>query len=705
MTLRTQVKAAAPDPEAEERAREEERKLLAEKFDIILNKLDAIDRLESVQERLMDRLENVDSQLDALDDKRVQMYGGEKARKPKKTIPAQTVVYDMQRGTAILQSLEEYYKKNGAPKTPQYTTVYDQKTQTAKLVFWNHYLRDFQAADLEARKPKPVPSFTMVYDKDNKAARLMLMDQYMKTHKMPKQDYAAVYDPVAKGVKLVFWKMYKEQYLPEDLAARKPKAIPHYTEDTSGKCETTIEANASKQVEVKQETQIEENTSKQVEVKQETQIEANTAKQVESKKETQVVLQAVKLQPAIKDKSIPHYTAVYNKEKQSVELMTWDKYLSTHKAPPCPSYAAVYDEKTKGIKLVFWNQYVEQYLPKDLRARKGIKEEKPPSEKKSPATKKAAKPSLPEYTCVYDPKTKSVKLELLEKYQRENPPKWKQAYAAVYDGPSQSVKLLFWKQYEESFLAKDSVAKDSAAKKPKDLAAKKSKPSPVYTTVYDPATREAKLVTWKEYLKTHKAPPVGNYTTVYDAKTQSCKLVTWRDYLEHYKSAKEVAVSKGRKIEAAKSSKIPEYTAVYDEKTKSVKLQLWDEYLMTNKPRWSQAYAAIYDPSTKSVKTVFWRQYLEDYYKKDLEARKEKKLRLPEQTLVYDPKTQTAKLQLWSEYIKENKPTWRQEYTVIYEPETKSMKLIYWKDYVELYEPYDLKARDARKKKESQKGS
>merc|ERR1719234_2265436 len=314
--------------------------------------------------------------------------------------------------------------------------------------------------------------------------------------------------------------------------------------------------------------------------------------------------------------------------------MTWDKYLSTHKAPPCPSYAAIYDEKTKGIKLVFWNQYVEQYLPKDLQARKGVKQEQLPSEKKSPA-KKATKLPLPEYTCVYDQKTKSVKLELLEKYQRENHPKWKQAYAAVYDKPSQSVKLVFWKQYKDSFLTKDSVAK-----KPKDSVAKKPKSLPVYTSIYDPATREAKLVTWQEYLKTHKAPPVGNYTTVYDAKTQSCKLVTWRYYLEHYKSAKEVVVSKGqvlettpKKIEVAKSSKIQEYTAIYDEKTKSVKLQLWDEYLL------------------------------------------------------------------------ENKPTWKQEYTVIYEPETKSMKLIYWKDYVELYEPYDLKARDARKKKESQKGS
>ena len=53
---------------------------------------------------------------------------------------------------------------------------------------------------------------------------------------------------------------------------------------------------------------------------------------------------------------------MYNKETQSVDLITWDKYLRTHKAPPCQAYAALYDEKTQGIKLVFWKQYVEQYL-------------------------------------------------------------------------------------------------------------------------------------------------------------------------------------------------------------------------------------------------------------------------------------------------------------------------------------------------------
>merc|ERR1719414_1639794 len=490
------------------------------------------------QERLMSRLERVDVQLDALDDKRVECYGGEKARKPVRKIPEQTVVYDMKRGVATIETLAEYYRKNGRPKMPTYTTVYDPSTQSAKLLFWKQYVEGgFEAADLEARKPKPpkpLPELTVVYDKDTKEAKLMKLEEYRRMHKMPKQDYAAVYDPASKSVKLIFWKTYLEQYLAADLAARK--------------------------------------------------------------------------------KPIPHYTTVYNKETQSVDLITWDKYLRTHKAPPCQAYAALYDEKTQGIKLVFWKQYVEQYLQQ--------------------ASKSAVKPE--------------------------------------------------------------------------------------YTTVYDPSTQEAKLVTWDTYLKTHKAPPVGHYTTVYDQQSQSCKLVTWRDYLEHHQgkqhyvppkpahaagvaAAAAAAPKKGATVAPKKSA--PEYTAVYDEKTKSVKLQLWDEYIKSNRPTWTQSYAAVYDRDTQSVKTVFWRQYKEEYLKKDLEARKARIPRLPEQTVVYDPKTQTAKLQLWSDYIKENKPSWRQDYAAIYDSEMKSVKLIYWKHYVELYEPYDIKAREARKKKESQKGS
>ena len=157
-----------------------------------------------------------------------------------------------------------------------------------------------------------------------------------------------------------------------------------------------------------------------------------------------------------------------------------------------------------------------------------------------------------------------------------------QAYAAVYDKPSKGVKLLFWKQYiEDGFLKAD-------------LESRKAKKAPEYTTVYDPKTREAKLVTWEAYLKTHKAPPCGHYTTVYDAETESCKLVTWRDYLENHKG-KEAKTLAPKKIQPQQQQKVacaapalvkktvPEYTAVYDEKTKSVKLQLWEEYIKVSR--------------------------------------------------------------------------------------------------------------------------
>ena len=50
MALSYRAQGRGPvDPEAEEKAREEERRLLSEKFDVILDRLDAIDRLENVQ--------------------------------------------------------------------------------------------------------------------------------------------------------------------------------------------------------------------------------------------------------------------------------------------------------------------------------------------------------------------------------------------------------------------------------------------------------------------------------------------------------------------------------------------------------------------------------------------------------------------------------------------------------------------------------
>merc|ERR1712142_26456 len=182
-----------------------------------------------------------------------------------------------------------------------------------------------------------------------------------------------------------------------------------------------------------------------------------------------------------------------------------------------------------------------------------------------------------------------------------------------------SVKLIFWKTYLEEYLAKD-------------LQARRAKKMPDCTTVYDPQTQEAKLVTWDAYLRTHKPPPAGHYTTVYDPKTQSCKLVTWRDYLEYHKAndmkkPQQQPQQQSQKVCGGAAKKaIPEYTAVYDEETRTVKLQLWDEYIKANRPKWTQSYAAVYDPATQSVKAIYWRQYKEEYLKKEVkEAKKEVK--------------------------------------------------------------------------------
>ena len=46
-------------------------------------------------------------------------------------------------------------------------------------------------------------------------------EKYLRHHRAPPCPvYAAVYDEKTKGIKLVFWKQYVEEYLPKDLEVR-----------------------------------------------------------------------------------------------------------------------------------------------------------------------------------------------------------------------------------------------------------------------------------------------------------------------------------------------------------------------------------------------------------------------------------------------------------------------------------------------------
>merc|ERR1719282_1016626 len=179
---------------------------------------------------------------------------------------------------------------------------------------------------------------------------------------------------------------------------------------------------------------------------------------------------------------------------------------------------------------------------------------------------------------------------------------------------------------------------------------------PDCTTVYDPQTQEAKLVTWEAYLRTHKPPPAGHYTTVYDPKTQSCKLVTWRDYLEYHKAndmKKPQQQQQQQPQKARRAKKMPDCTTVYDPQTQEAKLVTWEAYLRTHKQPPAGHYTTVYDPKTQSCKLVTWRDYLEYHKANDMKkqqqqqqqqqqqpqkARRAKKM--PDCTTVYDPQTQ-----------------------------------------------------------------
>merc|ERR1712142_727557 len=89
----------------------------------------------------------------------------------------------------------------------------------------------------------------------------------------------------------------------------------------------------------------------------------------------------------------------------------------------------VYDSATKSVKLVFWKTYLEEYLAKDLQARRAKK--------------------MPDCTTVYDPQTQEAKLVTWEAYLRTHKPPPAGHYTTIYDPKSQSCKLVTWRDYLE----------------------------------------------------------------------------------------------------------------------------------------------------------------------------------------------------------------------------------------------------------------
>jgi len=528
------------------------------------------------------------------------------------------------------------------------TVIYDESSQSVKLIPWELYECAYLPDDLAVRKErelsrfytnqkikekkrsesltikpsleelvcnnlesreqrmKPTVEYTTVYDPVTQGVNLISWNDYLKMHKLPKQDWAVEYDEKSQSIKLVFWKEFINQNELKQTAA--PENMP----PSGSLVEKTMHSSPS------------------------------SVSQVE-------------------------FTTVYDPVTEGVKLISWDEYLKAN-TPPKQDWALEYDEKTQSVKLVFWKENIYQTEKKLTVTHNNLQASASQVEFTTvydPVTEGV------EFTTVYDPVTEGVKLISWEEYLKANTPP-KQDWAVEYDEKNQSVKLVFWKENIYQTEKKPTVVHDN-------LQASASQVE--FTTIYDPVTEGVKLISWEEYLKTN-TPPKQDWCLEYDEKTQSVKLEFWKENI--YQRKKKETVTH-ENLEA--SDFHVELTTVYDPVTEGVKLISWEEYLKENTPP-KQDWAVEYDETSQSVKLVFWKEFINQT--EGIENAPHKSLVTNNVTVplttIFNPETQSVDLINYDEYVRHNKLP-KQDYAVIYDELNKSVKLIYWKDYQENFLP------------------
>lgn len=167
----------------------------------IWTRLEVIDKLAEAQGKLCQRLDELEKALGRLDPN---------ASAGDAKIPALTTVYDPITKGVKLVTLEQYERHYAKIPAPSYVAMYNPEKQSVELMYEKHYLESPQyAKDLKARQPKPVPEYTMVYDEATQEAKLMLWQKYIITNKVPTTDWAMKYNPTKQGIDLVFWRNYQ----------------------------------------------------------------------------------------------------------------------------------------------------------------------------------------------------------------------------------------------------------------------------------------------------------------------------------------------------------------------------------------------------------------------------------------------------------------------------------------------------------------
>jgi len=153
------------------------------------------------------------------------------------------------------------------------------------------------------------------------------------------------------------------------------------------------------------------------------------------------------------DAKIPAMTSVYDPITKGIKLVTMEQYERHYAKIPAPSYVAMYNPEKQCVDLMFEKHYLESdHHKKDLKASLpggSVKIEPSKPVKSEPIineTPRQPKP-VPEYTCVYDSATQESKLMLWNKYVSHNKAPTTD-WAMKYNPTKQGIDLVFWRNYQ-----------------------------------------------------------------------------------------------------------------------------------------------------------------------------------------------------------------------------------------------------------------
>jgi len=161
------------------------------------------------------------------------------------------------------------------------------------------------------------------------------------------------------------------------------------------------------------------------------------------------------------DAKIPAMTSVYDPITKGIKLITMEQYERHYAKIPAPTYVAMYNPEKQSVDLMFEKHYLESdHYAKDLKARLpggSFKSAPIIHETAAPIIHETTEPIIhettrkpkpvPEYTCVYDPATQESKLMLWNKYVSQNKAPTTD-WAMKYNPKKQGIDLVFWRNYQ-----------------------------------------------------------------------------------------------------------------------------------------------------------------------------------------------------------------------------------------------------------------